>query len=63
MSHLTELELLLSLQQIETKLKNNEKLTDYEYKIFASMIFLVAVGIAEKSLELVLKIMKGDDKS
>lgn len=53
---MNELELLDQLQTIQNKLKNNEELTDHEYKIFATMVYASALGIIEKSLNYVLSL-------
>lgn len=57
-----ELELLARLQKIETKLKNNESLTDEEYKLFASMMFATAIGVIEKSLDYILSLFGDKDE-
>ena len=58
---MNELELLDQLQTIKKKLDNNEKLTDHEYKIFTSVMFLVIMGVVKWSFGIVSKIMEGDD--
>lgn len=59
---MNELELLDQLQTIKTKLENNEKLTDDEYKLFAYMLFAVALGIIETSTKYILNLLGDDDE-
>lgn len=58
---MNELKLLEELQTIQNKLKNNEKLTDREYKLFACMLFVTLKDFLFESVKVVLKIMKGDN--
>lgn len=57
---MNELELLDQLQTIKKKLDNNQKLTDHEYKIFTSLMFVAIIGVVKWSFDLVLKVMEGD---
>lgn len=59
---MNELELLEQLQTIKKKLDNHIELTDDEYKLFAYVMFAVAMGIIQESLDFVLKVME-DDKN
>lgn len=55
------LKLLEQLQSIKNKLDNNQELTDHEYKIFTSTMFLVIMGIVKWSFNIVSKVMEGDN--
>ena len=57
---INELELLEQLQTIKHKLDNNIELTDDEYKLFAYVLFAVAMGIIQESLDFMLNVMEGD---
>lgn len=59
---MTELELLDQLKTIKNKLDNNIELTDDEYKLFASVLFSVAMGTIEKSLNYILSLLGDDDE-
>ncbi|MEM0173982.1 MAG: hypothetical protein QXI16_05705 [Sulfolobaceae archaeon] len=59
---MNELELLEQLQTIKNKLDNDVELTDHEYKIFTSVMFVAIMGVAKWSFNLVLKVMEGDKK-
>ena len=59
---MNELKLLEQLQTIKYKLDNLIELTDDEYKLFTCALYVVAMGIIQESLDLVLKIMEGDKK-
>ena len=56
---MNEWELLEQLQTIKHKLDNHIELSDDEYKLFAYMMFTVAMGIIQESLGFVLKVMEG----
>ena len=55
---MNEILLLDKLLIIKNKLVNNELLTNDEYKIFTSLLFYVALGIVEWSLDIVMKVVK-----
>lgn len=59
---MNKLELLEQLQTIKNKLDNDVELTDHEYKIFTSVMFVAIMGVAKWSFNLVLKVMEGDKK-
>ena len=59
---MNEWELFEQLQTIKYKLDNLIELTDDEYKLFTCALYVVAMGIIQESLDLVLKIMEGDKK-
>lgn len=52
--------LLEQLQTIKHKLDNKQKLTDYEYKIFTSVMFGFYLDVVSWSLKTVLKVMEVD---
>lgn len=58
---MNEWELLEQLQTIKHKLDNNIELTDHEYKLFTSVMFVVAMGIMKWSVDLLLNVIKVDD--
>ena len=58
---MNELELLEQLQTIKHKLDNNIELTDDEYKLFTSVLFGLALGIMNWSVNLLLNVMKGSE--
>ena len=59
---MNEWELLEQLQTIKHKLDNNIELTDHEYKLFTSVMFVVVMGIINWSVDLVLNVMKGSEQ-
>lgn len=59
---MNELELLEQLQTIQNKLENNEELTDQESKLFASVIFVTAVGVIEKRMKSILDFLGDEDE-
>lgn len=59
---MNELELLEQLQTIKNKLDNDVELTDHEYKIFTSVMFVAIMDVVKWSFNLVLKVMEGDKK-
>ena len=54
---MNEWELLESLQTIKHKLDNNIELTDDEYKLFTTILFGVALGILNYSVDIVLRVI------
>ena len=58
---MNEWELLEQLQTIKHKLDNNIELTDDEYKLFTSVLFGLALGIMNWSVNLLLNVMKGSE--
>ena len=58
---MNEFELFEQLQTIKKKLDNNIELTDDEYKLFTSIMFVAIMGVVKWSFGIVSKIMEGDD--
>ena len=58
---MNEWELLEQIQTIKHKLDNNIELTDDEYKLFTSVLFGLALGIMNWSVNLLLNVMKGSE--
>lgn len=54
---MSELELLEQLQTIKYKLDNLIELTDDEYKLFTTILFGVALGILNYSVDIVLRVI------
>lgn len=58
---MSELQLLEKLQIIKNKLKNNEVLTDNEYKLFTLILLGLGVGIMEWATNILINKIWGKE--